>query len=52
MERDEIIIFQPFYVNLITDLLWRGLKNIRLANRKADFSIDFVYLENKINQKT
>jgi aspartate/methionine/tyrosine aminotransferase len=49
---DELIVFQPFYLCHSTDLLWRGFKNIRLANRYKDFSIDFEDLEKKLNEKT
>lgn len=52
-ESDEIIFFVPFYICHSSDLLWRGYKNIVLANRKMeDFSIDFDNLESKLNSRT
>lgn len=49
---DELVVFQPFYLCHSTDLSWRNFKNIRLANRKSDFSIDFEDLENKLSENT
>ncbi len=68
MENEEIIIFQPFYLCHLTDLLWKGYKNFKIVNRKYIYniednhennkliqnylSIDFEDLESKLNDKT
>lgn len=51
-QSDEVIIFQPFFPNLISDLAFHKFYNFKFANRNSDFTINFEDLENKINNNT